>query len=157
MEKYRQLLVGLLLQHKHEKVHDTKTNWLYQHIKIKNDRICYISMVDIFFAFAFNEKSFVIAILVFFFFFSFVTFSGRTTKKLLNKRFMISYRKSVWPRSESFLGHTKMSFCKYCSTSCYSRRVSHMTKLIDHDQHSQHPERYKKQSETRKRRLKQVF
>ena len=53
-------------------------------------------------AFAFNAKSFAIAILFFFSFYFFiffllllVTFSGCTSKKLFNQRFVISYQKSV--------------------------------------------------------------
>ena len=79
---------------------------------------------------------------LFFFFFSLlVTVPGRTAKKLFNQCFIISYQESVWPRSDSFLGHTKMSFRKYCSTSCYSRRVWHMPRLIHRNQHLQHPKK----------------
>ena len=74
-------------------------------------------------------------LLVFLFsFFLLVTFSGRTSKKLFSER----YLESVWPRSDSFLGHTKMYFRKYYSTSCYSRRVWHMTQLMHGNQHSKH-------------------
>ena len=98
-------------------------------------------------AFAFNAKSFAIAILVFIFLlFLLVTFSGWTAKKLFSQRFMISYQKSVWPRSDSFLGQTKMPFRKYCSTSCYWRRVWHMTHLMHGNQHSKHPKKHNKQS-----------
>ena len=68
-----------------------------------------------------------------------VTFSGRTAEKLFSQRFMISYQESVRPRSDSFLGHTKMSFHKYCSTSCYSRCVWHMTQLMHGNQHLKYP------------------
>ena len=43
--------------------------------------------------------------------------------KLFSKRFIINYKGSVWPRSDSFLGHIKKSFRKKCRSSCYSRRV----------------------------------
>ena len=32
----------------------------------------------------------------------------------------------MWPRSDSFLGHTKIYFPKNCSWSCCSRRVWHI-------------------------------
>ena len=99
-------------------------------------------------AFAFNAKSFAIAILVFFFLFFFllVNFSGHTANKLFHQRFMISYQESVWPRSDSLLGHTKMSFRKYCSTSYYSRRVWHVTQVMHGNQHLKYPKKHKKQS-----------
>ena len=75
-----------------------------------------------------------------------VTFSGWTAGKLFNQRFMISYQESMWPRSDSFLGHTKISFYKYYSTSCYSRRIWHMTQLMYGNQNSKHPKKHKKQS-----------
>ena len=46
------------------------------------------------FAFAFNPKSFAIAILFFFIFFVLVTFSGRTAKKVFTERF-INYLEKV--------------------------------------------------------------
>ena len=107
-------------------------------------------------AFAFNAESFAIAILVFFLFFLLVTFSWRSAEKLFSKRFLVSYQENVWPRSDSFLGHTKMSFRKYCSTSCYSRRVWHMTQLMHGNQHSKHPKKYKKQSARNSERSKPV-
>ena len=67
--------------------------------------------------------------LVFFFYFFLVTFSGRTGKSFLVNIFIISYQESVWPRSDSLLGHTKTFFRKNCSWSCYSWRVWHMTRL----------------------------
>ena len=76
-------------------------------------------------AFAFNAKSFLIACLVFVFFFILVTFSGRTVES-----FTITYQESVWPRSDLFLGHTKNSFRKNCSSSYYSWRLWHMTLLM---------------------------
>ena len=66
----------------------------------------------------------------FFFFFSFFSFSaGFWTDcfKLFSKRFIINYQGTVWPRSDSFLGHTKRSFRKKCSSSCYSRLLCHTT------------------------------
>ena len=137
------------------------------------------------FVFAWNTKSFAIAILVCFLFFLLATFSGQAGKsffteellcypwhvwpkldlfffifslstgfwtdclKLFSKRFMINYQGSVWPRSSSFLGHTKKSFREKCSSSCYWRRVRHMTRLKHGNQHLQHPKKHKKQPETR--------
>ena len=98
------------------------------------------------FVFGFNAKSFAIAILVFFLFFLLITFSGRTAKILSSECFMISYIESVWPRSDSVLGHTKMPFRKYCSRSCYSQCMWHMTQLLHGNQHSKYPKKYKKQS-----------
>ena len=46
-------------------------------------------------AFAFNAKSFAIAILVFFLFFLLATFSGRSAEKLFGQRFLICYQESV--------------------------------------------------------------
>ena len=57
-------------------------------------------------------------------------------QKLFSKRFMISYQESVWPRSDSFLGHTEKYFLKNCSLSCPSWRVWHMTQLMHGNQHS---------------------
>ena len=82
----------------------------------------------------------------FFIFFLLVTLSGRTAEKLFSERFLISYQECVLPRSDSFPGHTKLSFYKYSSTSCYSRRVWHMTQLMHRNQNSKHPKRHKKQS-----------
>ena len=73
--------------------------------------------------------------------------SDQTTKKPFSQRFIISYQENVWPRSDSFLGHTKMFSRKYCSTSCYSRRVWHKTLFIHGNQDSQHPEKHNKQPE----------
>ena len=39
-----------------------------------------------------------------------------------------------------------MPFGKYFSTSCYLRRVWHMTQLMRGNEHSKHPKKYKKQS-----------
>ena len=86
---------------------------------------------------------------LFFFLFSFLTGFWTDCLKLFSKRFMINYQGSVWPRSDSFLGHTKKSFCKKCSSSCYSWRVWHTTRLKHGNQHSQHPKKHKKQPETR--------
>ena len=58
-------------------------------------------------AFAFNAKSFGIAFLVFFFFPS-RHFFQTDCQKLFRQRFMISYQESVGPRSDSFLGHSKV-------------------------------------------------
>ena len=57
-------------------------------------------------------------------------------KKLFSQHFMMSYQESVWPRSVSFNGHSKRSFHKNCSSSCYSWRVWHMTWLMYSNQHS---------------------
>ena len=59
---------------------------------------------------------------------------------------MISYQESMWTRSDSFLGHTKISFCKYCSLSCYLWCVWHMTQLMHSNQHSKHQKKRKTQS-----------
>ena len=40
-------------------------------------------------------------------------------QKLFSQRFTISYWESLSPRSDSFFGLTKKSFCKDCSWSCY--------------------------------------
>ena len=64
---------------------------------------------------------------------------GQTALSFLEKRFMINYQESMWPRSDWFLGHTKKSFHKRCSWSCHLRCVWHMTWLIQCNQHSQHP------------------
>ena len=48
----------------------------------------------------------------FFFFFSFSTGFWTDCLKLFSKRFMINYQGRVWPRSDSFLGHTKKFFLK---------------------------------------------
>ena len=45
---------------------------------------------------------------------------------------------------------TKKSFRKKCSSCCYSGRLWHMTRLINSNQHSQHPKNHKKQPETGK-------
>ena len=88
--------------------------------------------------------------LPFFFFFSFTTGFWTDCLKCFSKRFIKNYQGSVWPRSDSFLGHMKRSFHKKYSWTCYSRRVSHMTRLKHGNQHSQHSKKHKKQPETRK-------
>ena len=103
-----------------------------------------------FIAFAFNAKSFAIAILVFFIFFPSRHFSGRNAKKLFRQRFNFSYQEKVWPRSDSFIGHTKTYFRKNCSCSCHSQRVWHMKRLMHGNLHSQHPKRHKKLPEPKK-------
>ena len=45
---------------------------------------------------------------------------GRTALSFLANVFMINYQGSVWPISDSFLGHAKKSFRKMFSSSCYS-------------------------------------
>ena len=64
-----------------------------------------------------------------FFFLSFFFFLRLwlTAKNLFSECFMIRYQESMWPRSDSFLGHTKMPFRKFCSTSCYLQRVPYDT------------------------------
>ena len=94
--------------------------------------ILLLTMHSVLIAFVFNAKSFVIFFL--FFFFSSLFLDG--LPKLFSQRFMISYQESVWPRSDSFLGHTKKSFRKNCSRSCYSWRVWHMTRFMHVNQHS---------------------
>ena len=69
------------------------------------------------FVFAFNAKSFAITFLVFFFFFSFSSLFLDGLPKTFSQRFMISHQESMWPGSDSFLGHTKRSFRKNCSSS----------------------------------------
>ena len=76
------------------------------------------------FAFVFNAKSFAVAIL---FFFLYRPFSLEDCQKIFSQRFKSSYQESVWPRSGSFLGHTKKYFLKYCFLSCYSWHVPQMT------------------------------
>ena len=90
--------------------------------------------------------------LPFIFFFFFSSSAGFWTEwlKLFNKRFIINYQGSVWLRSDSFLGHTKKSFHKKCSSGSYSRLVWHMTRIKYGNQHSQHPKKHKKQPETQK-------
>ena len=102
----------------------------------------YFNIVAGVIAFAFNAESFAIAILVFFLLFLLVTFSRR----IVIQCFMIIHKESMWLRSDSFLDQAKMSSRKYCSKSCYSRCVWHMTQLMHGNQHSKHPKKYKKQS-----------
>ena len=104
----------------------------------------------IIFVFAFKAKRFAIAFLVFFSFFSSRHFLWTDWQKLFSECIIISYGESVWPRSDSFLGHTKKSFRKKCPSGCYLRRVWHMARLKHGNQHSQHPKKHKKQPETRK-------
>ena len=106
-------------------------------------------------AFAFNAKSFATVIPVFPFFPSRPFFSTNC-RKLFRQRFKISYQESVRPRSHLFLGHTKKYFRKNCSRSCDSRRVWHMTRLMHDNQHSQHPQKHKKQPETWKQVSQQM-
>ena len=108
--------------------------------------------LQIYIAFAFNAKTFAIAILVLFFFFhfSFSSLFWTDCQKLFSELFIISYQRNKWPRSDSFLGHTKKSLRKNCRSSCYSRRVWHMTQLMHGNQHSQYLKKHKKQPETRK-------
>ena len=56
MELYRQSQRGLLVQCKYGKTHNTKTHRRYQHIEISDERICCISMFDLFYAVAAFEK-----------------------------------------------------------------------------------------------------
>ena len=84
------------------------------------------------------------------FFLSLLTRFCTDCLKVFSKHFIINYQGRMWPRSDSFLGHTKKSFRKNCSSSCYSRRVWHMARLKHGNQHSQHPKKRKKQPETRK-------
>ena len=92
------------------------------------------------------QKALQLPFCFFFLFFFLVTFSGQTAKKVFSERFMTSYLEGVWPTSDSFLGHAKMPFRKYCYTSCYLWRMWHMTHLMHGNQHSKHPEKHKKQS-----------
>ena len=85
---------------------------------------------------AFNTRTFAISFLFFFSFFPSRHFFWMDCQKLFSKRFMISYQESVWPRSDSFLGHTEKYFLKNCSLSCPSWRVWHMTQLMHGNQHS---------------------
>ena len=92
-------------------------------------------------AFPYNAKSFAIAILVFLFFIFFPSrhFFWTDCQKLFSQRFIMSYQESVWPRSESFLGHTKKSFYKSFPQVVIhdaTRRVWHMTRLIHGNQYS---------------------
>ena len=84
----------------------------------------------------------------FFPFFHSLCFFCTDCQKLFSKRFIISYQESAWPKFDSFLGHTRNSFRKICSSSCNSRRVWHMTQFMKGNQHSKRTK--KKQLETRK-------
>ena len=105
---------------------------------------------DWLFAFAFNAKSFTISILVLFFLFFLLFPFLDGLPKGFSERFTISYQENVLPRSDSFLGHNKKFFRKNCCSSCYSRRMWHMTQVMHGNQHSQHLEKHKKQPETRR-------
>ena len=59
----------------------------------------------IFFHLAFNAKSFSVGFLVFFLFLLLVTFLGGLPKAFQSSFYIVSYQESVWPRSDSFLGH----------------------------------------------------
>ena len=85
----------------------------------------------------------------FFFFFFFSAGFWTDCLKLFSKRFLVNYQGNVWSRSNSFLGHTKKSFRKKCSWSCYLRRLWYMTRLKHGNQHSQHQKKHKKQPEAR--------
>ena len=96
------------------------------------------------FAFAFNAKSFAIVILVFFFFPP-RHFFWTNYRKLFSQRFNFSYQENVWPRFNLFLGHTRTYFRKNYSSSCYSRRVWHMTVAYIHGyQHAWRPKKHNK-------------
>ena len=70
---------------------------------------CWVANWDsVIIAFAFNAKSFAIAILVFFIFPSHHLF-WTDCQKLFSQCFIISFHESMWPRSDSFLGHIKKS------------------------------------------------
>ena len=97
---------------------------------------------DKFNAFALNAKSFAITVLVFFSFFPSRHFFRTDCQKVFSHRFNF-YQKNVWPRFESFLGHTKTYFRKNCSWSCYSRRAWYMTRLMHSNQNWQHPRKQK--------------
>ena len=76
--------------------------------------------------------------LPFWFFFSFLPscqLFWTDYQKLFIQFFIMCYQESVWPRSDSFLGHTKYYFCKKCFSSCYSWRVWHMARLMYGNQH----------------------
>ena len=75
----------------------------------------------------------------FFFFFSSYTGFWTDCLKFFSKSFIINFQGSVWPSSDSFLGHTKKFLCNKCSSSSCSQRVWHMTRLKHGNQHSQHP------------------
>ena len=68
-------------------------------------------------AFAFNAKSFAIAILAFFLLFPSCHFFWTDCQKPFSQRFIISYQESVWPRSDSFLERTRKTSRKNCSSS----------------------------------------
>ena len=56
---------------------------------------------------------------------------------------------SGWSSVDEVSLHTpKCYFRKNTSSSCYSRHVWHMTRLMHGNQHSQHPKKHKKQEET---------
>ena len=108
-----------------------------------SNRICFILI-----AFAFNAKSFAIAILDFLLFFPSCPFSWPDCRQFFRQRFKISYQVCMWPRPGSFLGHAYKYFRKNCSSNCYSRHVWHTTRIIHRNQHWQHPKKHKKQLET---------
>ena len=94
------------------------------------------------------EVWFALQLPFFSFFLSLLTGFWTDCLKVFSKHFIINYQGRVWPRSDSFLGHTKKSLRKKCSSSCYSRRAWHMTWLKHGNQNSQNPKRHKKQPET---------
>ena len=63
----------------------------------------------------------------------------------------------MWPRSDSFLEHTKTYFSKNCSLSYYSRGVRHMTRIVHGNQYSQHPKKHKKLPEPTARNSETSF
>ena len=78
----------------------------------------YYSLTLTLIVFAFNAKSFAIAILIFF---PSCHSFWKDCQKLNNKPLNFRYQENVWPRSYSLLGHTKTYFLKDCSLSCYLR------------------------------------
>ena len=88
----------------------------------------------LFIAFAFKHKKLCNCLSRFFSFSPSRHFFRTDCQKLFSQRFMISYQESVWPRSDSFLGHAKKSFRKNCSSTFYSWRVWHITRLMHGNQ-----------------------
>ena len=93
----------------------------------------------------------------FFSFFPSRHFFWMDCQKLFREGFNFSYQENVWPRFDSFLGHTQKYFRKNCSLSCYSWRVWHMTQLMHGHQHSQHTKKRKKLPEPTTRNLETSY
>ena len=83
-----------------------------------------------------KQKTLQLPFYLFFSFFPSRHFFWADCEKFFSQRFMMTCQETVRPRSHSFLGHSKKSFRKSCSSSCYSWRVWHMPRLMYGNQHS---------------------